>query len=316
MSQDINKVECTEQITKDCYCYVCVNGTFRRAKISDLLALVDADEVTPETIEAALEYVPADQKDIEALEEELKKKQPSGDYALRSELPMVPVQSVNGQTGAVSLGATDVGADASGTAGRAVSEHNTEESAHNDIRLLIEGLTTRLNALANSDDLTLDQMAEVVAYIKSNRSLIESVTTNKVNVSDIINDLTTSVSNKPLSAAQGVKLKNLITELQSAVDLKAPKNHASTATTYGAATDSNYGHVKLYDTYDSQLDKDDGVAATPAAVYKAYSRGNDAYTKATNAYNLAGGKADPPEKETWTFILEDGSTVTKAVHVG
>ena len=36
--------------------------------------------------------------------------QPSGDYALRSEIPSVPVKSVNGKTGAVSLTASDVGA--------------------------------------------------------------------------------------------------------------------------------------------------------------------------------------------------------------
>lgn len=109
--------------------------------------------------------------------------------------------------------AEEVGADASGAAAGAVSAHNTAADAHSDIRLLVEGLTTRLNALANSDDTTLDQMAEVVAYIKDNRELIESVTTDKVNVSDIINNLTTNASNKPLSAAQGVALKALIDAL-------------------------------------------------------------------------------------------------------
>lgn len=92
----------------------------------------------------------------------------------------------------------------------AVSTHNIATDAHNDIRLLVSGLTERLNALANSDDTTLDQMAEVVAYIKDNRDLISQITTNKVNVTDIVNDLTTNVSNKPLSAAQGVVLKALI----------------------------------------------------------------------------------------------------------
>lgn len=150
-------------------------------------------------------------------------KQPAGNYALKSEIPNVPVKSVNGKTGAVQLGASDVGAEPSGTAETKVSEHNSNTSAHSDIRLLIEGLTSRLNALANSDDTTLDQMAEVVAYIKSNRTLIEGVTTNKVNVADIINNLTTNVSNKPLSAAQGVVLKGLIDTLQTTVNgIKVP----------------------------------------------------------------------------------------------
>ncbi len=127
----------------------------------------------------------------------------------------VTVKSVNGKAGAVTLSASDVGADASGTAGVVMSGHNVHPSAHNDIRLLITELTNRLDALANSDDDTLDQMAELVAYIKANRDLIEQITTNKVSVADIVNNLTTNVSNKPLSAAQGVALKALIDALDS-----------------------------------------------------------------------------------------------------
>ena len=61
--------------------------------------------------------------------------------------------------------------------------------------------------------------------IKSNKSLIDSITTNKVNVSDIINNLTTNVTNKPLSAAQGVAIKSLIDSLQTVVDSKANSAH-------------------------------------------------------------------------------------------
>lgn len=150
--------------------------------------------------------------------------QPKGDYALASDIPEVPVQSVNGKTGAVVLGAadvgarpstwmpsaSDVGADPSGTATSAVSGHNTDAAAHNDIRLLIAELTTRLNAVANSEDTDLDQLAEIVAYIKSNKSLIDSITTAKVSYTDIIDNLTTNASARPLSAAQGVALKTLI----------------------------------------------------------------------------------------------------------
>lgn len=106
--------------------------------------------------------------------------------------------------------ANEVGADSTGTAENKVSSHNTAINAHNDIRILIQELTDRLNALADSDDTTLDQMSEIVAYIKSNRTLIEDITTGKISTSDIIDDLITNVSNKPLSAAQGVVLKGLI----------------------------------------------------------------------------------------------------------
>lgn len=135
-----------------------------------------------------------------------------------------PVTSVNGKTGAVALSAQDVGArpdtwtpsasevgaDASGTASGAVAAHNTSGAAHADLRALIEGLTSRLNALADSDDETLDQLSEIVAYIKSNKALIDEVTTGKVSTSDIVDNLTTNASGKVLSAAQGVALKRMI----------------------------------------------------------------------------------------------------------
>lgn len=98
-----------------------------------------------------------------------------------------------------------------------ISTHNVATDSHNDIRLLISGLTQRINALADSDDSTLDQMSEVVAYIKDNRELIDQVTTAKISVTDIIDNLTTNVSNKPLSAAQGVVLKQLVDGLTTAM---------------------------------------------------------------------------------------------------
>lgn len=111
-----------------------------------------------------------------------------------------------------------------------ISTHNSSISAHNDIRILIEELTERLNTLADSDDTTLDQMSEIVEYIKSNKELIDSITTSKVNVDDIVNNLTTNVANKPLSAAQGVAIKGLIDALQTEVDGKADEEHSHTIT--------------------------------------------------------------------------------------
>ena len=90
--------------------------------------------------------------------------------------------------------------------------HNSDETAHTAIRALITELTSRLNALADSDDTTLDQLSEIVAYIKNNKGLIENVTTAKVNVADIVDDLLSTVTDKPLSANQGVVLKALVDE--------------------------------------------------------------------------------------------------------
>ena len=118
-----------------------------------------------------------------------------------------------------------------------IAEHNTSHNSHNDIRIFLNELNNRLNALANSDDETLDEMKEVVAYIKDNRSLIESITTTKVNVADIIDNLITNVSNKPLSASQGVVIKNLIDTLQS--ELTAHTNNADIHVTASDKTNWN-----------------------------------------------------------------------------
>lgn len=140
-----------------------------------------------------------------------------------------PVQSVNGKTGDVVLDAssvgarpstwtptyTDVGADKSGTASSLVSIHNTDSNAHNDIRIALKELSERINATLDSDDTTLDELSEIVAYIKSNKSLIDAITTSKVSVTDIIDNLVTNVANKPLSASQGVVLKSLIDSLDT-----------------------------------------------------------------------------------------------------
>lgn len=115
---------------------------------------------------------------------------------------------------------TKVSAEASERA-NAVAAHNAANDAHADIRTLISTLQNKVTTLLDSDDATLDQMSEVVAYIQNNKSLIDSITTDKVNVSDIVNNLTTSSTNKPLSAAQGVAIKALIDALTTEVNKKA-----------------------------------------------------------------------------------------------
>ena len=99
-----------------------------------------------------------------------------------------------------------------------LKSHNSSNNCHNDIRNLISSLTTRLNTLADSDDTTLDQLSEIVAYIKNNKGLIDGITRNKVNVADIIDNLVSTAVNKPLSAKQGKTLKDLI-------DGKSSANH-------------------------------------------------------------------------------------------
>lgn len=176
----------------------------------------------------------------------------------------------------------------------AVSEHNTSQTSHNDIRLLIEGLTSRLNALANSDDTTLDQMAEVVAYIKANRDLIDQITTGKVSVSDIVDNLTTNVSNKPLSAAQGVALKVLI--------------DAITVPTKTSQLENDSGFLTNYTETDPTVPAWAKAASKPTYTASEVGARPNTWTPSASDIGL--------KTETWTFTLADGSTVTKAVYIG
>lgn len=242
-----------------------------------------------------------------------------------------PIQSVNGKTGAVKLSATDVGArpstwtpsyadvgaDKEGTASSAVGTHNTDNAAHNDIRLLVQGLTTRLNALANSDDTTLDQMKEVVDYIKDNRDLIEQITTNKISYSDIVNNLATNVSNKPLSAAQGVALKALIDAITVPTKLSELSNDA--------------GYLKNFTESDPTVPAWAKAPSKPGYSKNEIGLGNVDNERQYSALNpppypvisvngMKGGvyltftDVDLGEEE-WTFELEDGSSVTKRIAI-
>lgn len=152
----------------------------------------------PDIIEQMLKFMetPISSEEISKAVEEYLKKNPIGWAAINDE--------------EVSAGSVWSSQKTSTQIDEKVSAHNIDSNAHTDVRELISGLTNRLNALADSDDTTLDQLSEIVAYIKSNKNLIDAITTSKVSVSDIVDDLITNSSNKPLSAAQGVKLKALI----------------------------------------------------------------------------------------------------------
>lgn len=86
----------------------------------------------------------------------------------------------------------------------AISTHDASTKAHSDIREAISTLQIRLNTVADSDDTTLDQLSEIVAYIKNNKSLIDGVTTSKVNNSDMVvwtDDELTSIVNAAFNPA-------------------------------------------------------------------------------------------------------------------
>ena len=78
-------------------------------------------------------------------------------------------------------------------------------------------------------------------------------------------------------------LSTKLDEMDASIDKKAPKSHASSATTYGAGNASNYGHVKLSDNYTSSSGAAaNSVAASSKAVADAYAKLNTDKANATN----------------------------------
>ena len=124
----------------------------------------------------------------------------------------------------------------------------------------------------------------------------------------------------------------------SAVSGKAPTSHATNNTTYGGATGTNYGHVKLSSAVTSSSDTGDGVAATPKAVKSAYDlangrqqkiasgsvtltttwSGNDPYTQTvtiSGATVTANTKVDlQPDATALQQMLDDGTTALYIVN--
>lgn len=245
-----------------------------------------------------------------------------------------------------------------------LSSHNTNTEAHSDLRAELQELSNWVKDLLDSDDETLNEMHEIVAYIKSNKSLIDAITISKVNVADIVNNLITNVTNKPLSAAQGVVLKGLIDTLQTAVNGKAPSSHKHTkseitdfptsmtptahkhsvADVTGAAklqspndmlhngnefTFVPAGHSgELYINHRTASGATDGNISNyhfcdgkggEATIIANYFKGKFQGKDARPIYNneeVAMLSDVPSKTENWTFTLEDGSTVTKAVYIG
>ena len=193
----------------------------------------------------------------------------------------------------ITLTAADVGAEVGGT----VRTHNTSTDAHNDIRVLISDLSTAVNNFLDVDDETTDQLSEVLILIENNRGTLESLTTSKVNVSDIINDLTTNVSNKPLSAAQGVAIKALIDALQAEVDTKA----TTTALNTHVNNKSNPHGVTL-----SQL----GVTATAAELNIM-----DGVTATTTELNYVDGVTSNVQTQLNSKVNRAGDTMGGALNL-
>lgn len=69
---------------------------------------------------------------------------------------------------------------------------------------------SRIDGLLASNDTSLDTIQKIVNFIKNNKSLIDGLSSGKINVNAIVDDLLSTDSTKVLSAKQGKTLKDLL----------------------------------------------------------------------------------------------------------
>lgn len=121
-----------------------------------------------------------------------------------------------------------------------------------------------------NDALSLAQTNE--SEIETTQDTVTSLTSRVVAVEGTANKNKTDIASidTRVGVAEGniTEAQNDIDGLQTAVDGKAPTNHASTANTYGQGSPTNFGHVKVTDTVGA-TDASTGTAASPTGVQNA-----------------------------------------------
>lgn len=132
-----------------------------------------------------------------------------------------------------------------------VDEHGTE--------------ITNVQKTAN-DALSLAQTNE--SGIADTQADVKSLTGRVTTVEGAANKNETDIASLDtrMGAAEGniTEAQNDIDGLQTAVDGKAPTNHASTANTYGQGSSTNFGHLKVADSGSAAASS--GTAASPKMV--------------------------------------------------
>lgn len=194
--------------------------------------------------------------------------------------------------------------------------YNKSESYNKtEVDEFLASLAQRLNSIADSDDTTLDQLSEIVAYIKANKSLIDGITTSKVNISDIIDNLETGNAVKPLSANMGKQLKALLDALES--EVSTVKSQAQTAQMMASSADKAAGSAS------SAAQSAQGTAEGAfQKAQSAYSMADSAYQKAQTAQGTAEGAfqkaqtAQSTAEEALRKAGTGGGTGAPEVHIG
>lgn len=109
---------------------------------------------------------------------------------------------------------------------------------------------------------------DALSLAKTNKGDVTSLTGRVTSVEGTANNNKTGIAslNTRMGKAEGdiTEAQNDINGLQTAVDGKAPTNHASTASTYGQGSSTNFGHLKVTDSGSAAASS--GTAASPKMV--------------------------------------------------
>lgn len=133
----------------------------------------------------------------------------------------------------------------------AVDEQGTEIT-------IVQNTANGALSLAQTNESEIEATQNTVTSLTSRVVAVEGTANkNKTDIASI--DTRVGVAESNITEAQ-----NDIDGLQTAVDGKAPTNHASTANTYGQGSSTNFGHLKVADSGNAAASS--GTAASPKMV--------------------------------------------------
>lgn len=130
-------------------------------------------------------------------------------------------------------------------------------NANANVRTLQTQMTEAQKDIAELESTVDEHGTQITAVRKTADDALSRAQTNESDIADAQADVTSLTGR--VTAAEGD-----IDGLQTAVDGKAPTNHASTANTYGQGSSANFGHLKVADS--GEAGASTGTAASPKMV--------------------------------------------------
>ena len=128
--------------------------------------------------------------------------------------------------------------------------------ANHEINEEQEAVNKALRMIETSDPVHADVYNALFSILINNDVFLEKLANKMVQQVMISHVMDSTNPDMVMGADQGPVITKLIEKVREQVNVlntnqknTAPKNHASTANTYGLGSASSYGHVKLSDSY-------------------------------------------------------------------